>query len=93
MASVLIRGGSKGIDLEAALAFGGAGHQVHSTMRNPSRSPELARRVAEEKLPITVTTMDVDSDESVRDNIAVIQKQHGPIDVLVAVSSLSRGSP
>jgi NAD(P)-dependent dehydrogenase (short-subunit alcohol dehydrogenase family) len=93
MASVLMRGGSKGIDLEAALAFGGAGHQVPPTMRNPSRSPELARRVAEEKLPITVTTMDVDSDESVRDNIAVIQKQHGPIDVLVAVSSLSRGSP
>ncbi|MGB7466355.1 MAG: SDR family NAD(P)-dependent oxidoreductase [Candidatus Acidiferrum sp.] len=91
MASVLIRGSSKGIDLDA-LAFGRAGHQVHSGMRNP-RSPELARRVAEEKLPITVTTMDVDSDESARDNIAVIQKQHGAIDVLVAVSSLSRGSP
>jgi len=43
-------------------------------MRNPSRSPELARRVAEEKLPITVTTMDVDSDDSVRDNIAAIQE-------------------
>jgi hypothetical protein len=48
-------------------------------MRNPSRSPELARRVAEEKLPITVTTMDVDSDESVRDNIAAIQGGGGGI--------------
>ena len=90
MASVLITGTSKGIGLEAALAFGRAGHQVHATMRNPSRSPELARRVAEEKLPITVTTMDVDSDESVRDDIAAIQKQHGPIDVLVNNAGVER---
>ena len=59
-------------------------------MRNPSRSPELARRVAEEKLPITVTTMDVDSDESVRDNIAAIQKEHGSIDVLVNNAGVER---
>jgi len=90
MASVLITGTSKGIGLEAALAFGRAGHKVHATMRNPSRSPELARRVAEEKLPITVTTMDVDSDESVRDNIAAIQKEHGLIDVLVNNAGVER---
>ncbi len=90
MASVLITGTSKGIGLEAALAFGRAGHKVHATMRNPSRSPELARRVAEEKLPITVTTMDVDSDESVRDDIVTIQKEHGPIDVLVNNAGVER---
>jgi len=59
-------------------------------MRKPSRSPELARRVAEEKLPITVTTMDVDSDESVRDNIAAIQKEHGLIDVLLNNARVER---
>jgi NAD(P)-dependent dehydrogenase (short-subunit alcohol dehydrogenase family) len=90
MASVLITGTSKGIGLEAALAFGRAGHKVHATMRNPSRSPELARRVAEEKLPITVTTMHVDSDESVRDDIVAIQKEHGPIDVLVNNAGVER---
>ena len=90
MASVLITGTSKGIGLEAALVFGRAGHKVHATMRNPSRSPELARRVTEEKLPITVTTMDVDSDESVRDDIAAIQKEHGPIDVLVNNAGVER---
>jgi NAD(P)-dependent dehydrogenase (short-subunit alcohol dehydrogenase family) len=90
MASVLITGTSKGIGLEAALAFGRAGHKVHATMRNPSRSPELARRAAEEKLPITVTTMDVDSDESVRDDIAAIQKEHGPIDVLAVAPHMRK---
>ena len=90
MASVLITGTSKGTGLEAALAFGRAGHKVHATMRNPSRSPELVRRVAEEMLSITVTTMDVDNDESVRDDILAIQKGHGPIHVLVNNAGVER---
>lgn len=82
MASVLITGTSKGIGFETALAFGRAGHQVHATMRNPSQSPALAETAAREKLPITVSVMDVDSDSSVSDAIAAILKS-GPIDVLV----------
>jgi len=83
MTSVLITGTSKGIGLAAALAFARAGHQVHATMRNPSQFPELAETAAREKLPILVSTMDVDSDQSVRDTVTRIQEQHGPIDVLV----------
>jgi NAD(P)-dependent dehydrogenase (short-subunit alcohol dehydrogenase family) len=90
MASILITGTSKGIGLEAALAFGRAGHKVHATMRNPSQSPELAEKAAEEKLPITVSTMDVDSDQSVSHAIAAIQKDHGPIDVLVNNAGVER---
>jgi NAD(P)-dependent dehydrogenase (short-subunit alcohol dehydrogenase family) len=37
MTSVMITGTSKGIGLEAALAFGRAEHKVHATMRNPSQ--------------------------------------------------------
>ena len=82
MTSVLITGTSKGIGLETALAFGRAGHRVHATMRNPSQSPALAETLAKEKLPITISTMDVDSDQSVNDAITTILKS-GPIDVLV----------
>jgi NAD(P)-dependent dehydrogenase (short-subunit alcohol dehydrogenase family) len=82
MTSVLITGTSRGIGLETALAFGRAGHRVHATMRNPSQSPALAETAAREKLPITVSTMDVDSDQSVYDAITAILKD-GPIDVLV----------
>lgn len=82
MASVLITGTSKGIGLETALAFGRAGHRVYATMRNPSQSPALAETAAREKLPITVSTMDVDSDQSVSEGIAAILRD-GPIDVLV----------
>jgi len=90
MASVLITGTSKGIGLEAALAFGRAGHKVHATMRKPSQSPALAEMAALEKLQITVSAMDVDSDESVRDGIAAIHKDHGPIDVLVNNAGVER---
>lgn len=82
MASVLITGTSKGIGLETALAFARAGHQVYATMRNPSQSPALAETAAKEKLPITVSTMDVDSDASVNNAVGAILKS-GPIDILV----------
>jgi len=83
MASVLITGTSKGIGLATALAFGRAGHKVHATMRNPVQSPELAQTAAREKLPILISTMDVDSDRSVEDVVRNIQERHGPIEVLV----------
>ena len=89
MASVLITGTSKGIGLETALSFGRAGYKVYATMRNPSQSPELGERAAREKLPIMISTMDVDSDESVRDGIAAILKD-GPIDVLVNNAGVER---
>jgi NAD(P)-dependent dehydrogenase (short-subunit alcohol dehydrogenase family) len=83
MASVLITGTSKGIGFEAALAFARAGYQVHATMRNPALSPALAQAAATENLPIKISTMDVDSDQSVHDAIAAILKNDGSIDVLV----------
>jgi NAD(P)-dependent dehydrogenase (short-subunit alcohol dehydrogenase family) len=89
MASVLITGTSKGIGFEAALAFGRAGHTVHATMRKPPQYPELAETAAREKLPITVSAMDVDSDESVSHAIAAILK-NGPIDVLVNNAGIER---
>jgi len=83
MSSVLITGASKGIGFETALAFARAGYTVYATMRDPSRSPQLEQIAAREKLPIMVSAMDVDSDESVREGIGRIQNEHGPIDVLV----------
>ena len=83
MASVLITGTSKGIGFETALAFARAGHQVYATMRNPAGAPLLAETAASEKLPITVSAMDVDSDGSVDAGITAIVKNHGPIDVLI----------
>jgi NAD(P)-dependent dehydrogenase (short-subunit alcohol dehydrogenase family) len=90
MASVLITGTSKGIGLEAALAFGRADYKVYATMRKPSQFPELAEKAAAEKLPIAISAIDVDSDESVSDGIAAIHKEQGLIDVLVNNAGVER---
>ena len=90
MASVPITGTSKGIGLATALNLGQAGHKVYATMRNPSRSPELGERTAQEKLPIKISVMDVDSDSSVRTAIADIQEDADHIDELVNNAGVER---
>jgi NAD(P)-dependent dehydrogenase (short-subunit alcohol dehydrogenase family) len=91
MPLALITGTSKGIGLEAALAFARSGYKVFATMRSPHKSPELAQIAAREKLAIFVSAMDVDSDESVARGFAAIGKEHGPIDVLVNNAGIERG--
>jgi NAD(P)-dependent dehydrogenase (short-subunit alcohol dehydrogenase family) len=58
-------------------------------MRTPSQST-LTETAAQEKLPILVSKMDVDSDQSVNEAIAEIHKSHGPIDVLVNNAGIER---
>jgi NAD(P)-dependent dehydrogenase (short-subunit alcohol dehydrogenase family) len=82
MANILITGTSKGIGYETALAFARAGHHVFATMRTPANAPKLAEVTQAENLPITISAMDVDSDESVHEAIAPILA-NGPIDVLI----------
>jgi NAD(P)-dependent dehydrogenase (short-subunit alcohol dehydrogenase family) len=90
MARVLITGTSSGIGLATAVAFAKAGHKVYATMRNPRRAPELGRRAASERLPITIAAMDVDSDESVKAGIDRIVSEAGAIDVLVNNAGIER---
>ena len=90
MKSVLITGTSKGIGFETAIAFGRAGYRVHATMRNPAKSTALADLAASEKLPITVTAMDVDDDHSVQQGFTNIQSQHGAVDILVNNAGVER---
>jgi NAD(P)-dependent dehydrogenase (short-subunit alcohol dehydrogenase family) len=90
MATVLITGSSTGIGLATALAFGRAGHTVAAAMRNPARAPELANIAARERLPITVFTINVDSDASVSASVAGIVEALGSIDVLVNNAGIER---
>jgi NAD(P)-dependent dehydrogenase (short-subunit alcohol dehydrogenase family) len=83
MASVLVTGTSSGIGFATALAMGRAGHQVFATLRGPSRASQLADRVGKERLPVSILTMDVDSDESVSQAIDQIYANGRNIDALV----------
>lgn len=90
LATVLITGTSKGIGLMTALTLARAGHTVYATMRNPARATELAEKAAQEGLPITISTMDVDSDESVAAAIGAIYAAGVEIDVLVNNAGVER---
>ena len=83
MKTVIISGTSKGIGLETALAFGRAGYKVFATMRNPANADAFKQKIKEESLNISISAMDVDSDESVKQAIDAIYKEAGTIDVLV----------
>lgn len=90
MATVLITGTSKGIGLTTALTLARAGHTAYATMRNPSQAPQLAEQAAHENLPVNISAMDVDSDDSVRPGIEAISKAAGAIDVLVNNAGVER---
>lgn len=90
MARVLITGTSSGIGLATALELGRAGHQVCATMRNPARAPQLGEQVSREGLPVSIVTMDVDSDRSVADCFATIYGQGEQIDVLINNAGIER---
>jgi NAD(P)-dependent dehydrogenase (short-subunit alcohol dehydrogenase family) len=90
MASILVTGASRGIGLAACLSLGRAGHDVFATMRNPEQAPELGDVAGAESLPITISAMDVDSDESVHKAVGQIIVQHGPLDALVNNAGIER---
>lgn len=90
MKSVIITGTSKGIGLETALMFARAGYKVFATMRNPDNANAFKQVIKDESLPITISAMDVDSDESVKTSIAAILQENGPIDVLINNAGIER---
>jgi NAD(P)-dependent dehydrogenase (short-subunit alcohol dehydrogenase family) len=83
MKTILITGTSTGLGFAAAVALARAGHDVFATMRNPARSPELQTLATNERLPITIVPLDVDSDDSVSNGVAKILALRGRIDVLI----------
>ena len=90
MSNVLITGTSSGIGLATALEFGRAGHHVFATMRNPARGSQLAQQARDERLPVSILTMDVDSDQSVSDCFAALGHEGAQIDVLVNNAGVER---
>ena len=90
MKSVIITGSSRGIGLDAALVFARAGYKVFATMRNPGKAETLNKIAKDESLNIILYAMDVDSDESVKLSLEAIQKDNGPVDVLVNNAGIER---
>jgi len=88
MPSALITGTSTGIGLETALLFARRGYSVYACARNPGSSEGLRKAVAD-GLPLTLVTLDVDDDASVRRAVEEV----GPVDVLVNNAGIGGAAP
>src|SRR5205823_1508220 len=83
MTIALVTGTSSGIGLATAVTLARGGHTVIATMRNLDGGDELRKIVSAEKLPVTVTALNVDDDDSVSNAIGRVLAEYGRIDVLV----------
>lgn len=90
MATVLITGTSSGIGYQTALVLARAGHSVYATMRNLERGAALRNAAEQDRLPISIVEMDVDSDASVEAATSAVRAQAGTIDVLVNNAGIER---
>jgi NAD(P)-dependent dehydrogenase (short-subunit alcohol dehydrogenase family) len=81
--TILVTGTSTGLGFATAVSLARAGHDVFASMRNPARAPELQIVAAHEKLPITLLTLDVDSDASVAAAVKSVIDARGRIDALI----------
>jgi len=90
MKSVIITGANRGIGLDTTLAFARSGYKVYATMRNPEEATTLYEKVKEESLSVIMRKMDVNSDASVHECLDHIQKENGPVDVIVNNAGIER---
>ena len=90
MKSVIITGTSKGIGLDTAVVFARGGYKVYATMRNPDKSEDFKQLIKKENLNISISKMDVNDDESVKNGFKNIYNENGFIDVLVNNAGIER---
>jgi NAD(P)-dependent dehydrogenase (short-subunit alcohol dehydrogenase family) len=93
MGIVVVTGTSTGIGQATAITLARSGHKVFAGMRNLDRGGELREISSQEKLPINVVQLDVDSDNSVEDAFKRILGESGHIDVLVNNAGIGGGGP
>lgn len=79
----VVTGSSSGIGYETSLLLARNQFTTYATMRNMSKGDRLREIASEEKIPLNVTQLDVNSDSSVNNAIDNIVRESGRIDVLV----------
>ena len=96
---VLITGCSSGVGMHAAVQLAQQGARVYASMRNPAKAGALQALAGEAAVEVSVLTLDVQNDESVRAAVALVESEAGHIDVLInnagfgSVRTLEQATP
>ena len=83
MGVVLVTGCRSGIGLATAMAFGRRGDRVYATMRDETAGDHLVELAGRERLPITVSSLDVTNPDAIKATVNQIVAAEGSVDVLV----------
>ena len=79
----LVTGASRGIGFEVCRQLGELGMTVILSGRDPEKVGEAAKTLAADGLEVSPKTLDVSSDESVRQVAGEVEREYGRLDVLV----------
>lgn len=79
----LITGASSGIGKATALAFAQAGIDVVLISRSPDRLEEVAQTARQAGVQAIAVSLDLSQVEQVRERIAAVTQEFGPIDILI----------
>jgi NAD(P)-dependent dehydrogenase (short-subunit alcohol dehydrogenase family) len=90
---VVVTGGSRGLGLEIAHAFGHTGAQVVITARREQWLTEAEKSLKDSAISVHALTCDVADPSSVEQTVQQILEKCGKIDVLVNNAGLTWGAP
>jgi gluconate 5-dehydrogenase len=90
---VLVTGGSRGLGLEIAHAFGYAGAQVIISARREKWLTEAEKFLKERAISVYTLTCDIANASSVEQTVQQVLDKFGKIDVLVNNAGLTWGAP
>ena len=79
----VVTGSSSGIGYETSLSLAREGYFTYATMRDVKKADAIKKIAEEENLPLKVTELDVDSEDSVNNALKTIIDEKQRIDVLV----------
>src|SRR5437764_1945285 len=90
---IVVTGGSRGLGLEIAHAFGYAGAQVVITARREQWLTEAEKSLKDSAISVYVLTCDVADAASVEQTVQQVLEKCGKVDVLVNNAGLTWGAP
>ncbi|MDG2334963.1 MAG: SDR family oxidoreductase [Myxococcota bacterium] len=83
MKRVLITGANSGIGRSTAIVLAAKGYEVFAGMRNLEKATKLLQGAADANAELKPVVLDVNDDASVREAVASIEAQSGPVDILI----------
>lgn len=79
----VVTGANSGIGRAIAIELARRGHQVYGTVRDPDRAGKLRSMAADAGVEVSLVTLDVGDDDSVRAGLGGVLDREGHVDVLV----------